>query len=144
MEIPLRNRKGDILALAIIDEDDFEKVSQYKWYAYKKNDKYKYVLGTVNGKCIRMHQMVYKIYNNHISDLIDYSNKNKLDNRIANLIHKSKNTTSKYHKKWQSQICKDGKYYYYLRTFTNEVEAAEAYNKKAIELYGEYANLNVF
>lgn len=47
------------------------------------------------------------MYNDHIPNLIDHSNKNKLDNRIANLIHKScgqnshnktksKNTSSKY------------------------------------------------
>jgi hypothetical protein len=31
MEIPLKNRKGEIIANAIVDEDDFEKVKQLNY-----------------------------------------------------------------------------------------------------------------
>ena len=44
--------------------------------------------------------------------------------------------------KFQASIIKEGKRYH-LGCYKTEEEAAEAYNKKAIELYGEYANLNI-
>lgn len=64
-------------------------------------------------------------------------------------VRSHKNSLSKYKgvtkgankNKWLSQICKDGKRFY-LGTFETEELAAEAYNKKAIELYGDYASLN--
>lgn len=43
---------------------------------------------------------------------------------------------------WQVRIMKDGRSYH-LGYFDDEVEAAKIYNKKAIELFGEFANLNV-
>jgi hypothetical protein len=43
---------------------------------------------------------------------------------------------------WVANISKD-KVKYYLGYFKSEEEAAEAYNKKAIELYGENARLNI-
>ena len=43
--------------------------------------------------------------------------------------------------KWISKINKN-KNRYYLGHFDCPIEAAKAYDKKAIELYGEYANLN--
>lgn len=45
--------------------------------------------------------------------------------------------------RWEVGIMKNGKRYY-LGRFVLEKEAAEAYNKKAIELYGENAYLNKF
>ena len=70
-------------------------------------------------------------------------------NRKLNKTYNNKLTTSKYkgvtwHKKtnkWQSQIVINGKVKH-LGIFTNEIDAAKTYNKAAIELYGEYANLN--
>jgi hypothetical protein len=43
--------------------------------------------------------------------------------------------------KWSANIQKDGKYQH-LGLFTNEIEAALAYNEAAEELFGEFANLN--
>lgn len=59
------------------------------------------------------------------------------------------NCTSKYKgvywdeeaNKWRAGIQKSGKVYR-LGMFTDETEAAKAYNEKAKELFGEYANLN--
>jgi hypothetical protein len=43
---------------------------------------------------------------------------------------------------FQARISKDNKTHY-IGTFATDIEAAKAYNEKAIELYGEYANLNI-
>jgi hypothetical protein len=47
----------------------------------------------------------------------------------------------KWAKKWKAQIQTNGKSKH-LGLFTSEEEAAEAYNKEAIKLFGEHALLN--
>jgi hypothetical protein len=49
---------------------------------------------------------------------------------------------SKHKKIWQADISKDG-VKYNLGRHEIEEDAARAYNSKALELYGEFANLNV-
>ena len=48
----------------------------------------------------------------------------------------------KHRNKWEAKIMKNKKPYY-LGHYNTEKEAAIAYNSKATELYGEFANLNV-
>lgn len=43
--------------------------------------------------------------------------------------------------KWQARICQNDKLIY-LGYFDNEIEAAKAYDRKAIELFGDFAYLN--
>ena len=91
----------------------------------------------------------------------DHINHNGLDNRKDNLricttsqnhynqIIRSESKTSKFkgvsrHKasrKWIAQIGY-GRRMIYLGCFDSESEAARAYNQKARELFGEFANLN--
>jgi hypothetical protein len=46
------------------------------------------------------------------------------------------------HGKWTAKLIKDKKTYY-LGTFDSEIEAAKAYNAKALELHKGYAVLNI-
>ena len=89
----------------------------------------------------------------------DHINHNCLDNRISNLrkCNSSQNNcnkpprivTSKYKgvgwnkemKKWRSRIRINNKEYY-LGHFDCEIEAAKAYDTKALELHGEFAYTN--
>jgi group I intron endonuclease len=64
---------------------------------------------------------------------------------------KDKNSSSKYHgvtycnrdKNWKAHIYYDGRTHY-IKAFKNEIDAAKAYNEKAIEIFGEKAVLNIF
>ncbi len=46
-------------------------------------------------------------------------------------------------KRWSAAICKDSKTTY-LGYFIDEIKAAEAYNRAALELFGEFARVNTF
>jgi hypothetical protein len=144
--IPLNNNQE-----AICDADRFDEVSKYNWYLHNG-----YVLTHTAPKSTRLHRFLYPELK-----LLDHINRNKLDNRSCNLreatqaenvLNRSANKNSKlgykgicYRKrsnKYEPKICYKNKIYY-LGTYITPEEAAEAYNKKAIELFGEYACLNI-
>lgn len=142
--------------VAYVDDDIWHDVMKYKWcsaYGYAQAK-------TPVKKNTRMHQFIYYTKKGHIPPLIDHVNKNKLDNRIANLLEKTSGenahnrtklaiASSKYYGvsfqtascRWRAALKKDG-VNYYLGEFKTEIEAARAYNVKAQELYGSNANLN--
>lgn len=146
--------------MCYVDEDIWHKLNIIKWYIHNN-----YAVGSVNNKMTSMHSFVYQLKYNKINSIktpIDHINNDSLDNRILNLRitsishnnqNKSKthNTSNKYigvtknnkNNKWTSKITKNYKVYN-LGEYLNEIDAAKAYNKKAIELYGENAKVNVF
>jgi hypothetical protein len=92
--------------------------------------------------------------------IVDHENHNKLDNTRANLrvctqgenmrnTGKRNGTSSRFrgvsyskrYGKWRARICFEGKCAD-LGLFTEEEEAARAYDRKAVELFGEFARLN--
>lgn len=143
--------------IAFVDEDMWHIINNMKWHLSTDE----HVQTTVENKSVKMHTFIYNYKFGKIGTLknpIDHKNGNKTDNRISNLhiisaSHNaqnrkaSKNSTSQYlgvHKeknKWRSVIHKD-RIQYTLGRFETENQAAEAYNKKALELYGHDAFLN--
>ncbi|MBA7605706.1 hypothetical protein ES703_12840 [subsurface metagenome] len=141
---------------AIVDAEDYGRLNQDKWYAGKCKNTY-YAGRVEGGKTIKMHREIMRAPK---GVLVDHINHNGLDNRKSNLrlCTNAQNCynqqacatgTSKYkgvswHKsrsKWSARIRCDRKLYN-LGEFDNEMEAAMAYDDKAVELFGEFAYPN--
>lgn len=135
---------------AIIDNEDFEWLSQWKWYFIPQG----YAFRSQSGKTIYMHR---KILNTPKEKLTDHINRNKLDNRKVNLriATRSQNAvnvklfltnTSGYRgvwwerrrNKWIAEIKYQGKKYY-LGEYLNKLDAIKIRRQKTIELFGKFA-----
>lgn len=145
---------------AIVDEDDFERVSQYKWAVEKGKATYYASRGiTLNGKNTsqKMHSFIIGCSDGQI----DHINGNGLHNYKSNLRKCShnqnmmnkksyRNSSSKFkgvvfrpkNNNYQARISLNKKSIH-IGCFTNEIDAAKAYNSKAKELFGEFAKLNI-
>lgn len=145
LAIPLTQGK-----YAIVDEDDYSMIMRYNWcYA----DGYAY-----NKKAGLMHRLIMNTPSNLVTD---HQNHNTLDNRKCNLRNCTRqennrnskprrNTKSPYkgiwwnskRKKWEAKIGSAKTKIHRLGRFDLEIEAAKAYDKKAVELFGEFAHTN--
>lgn len=142
--IPLPNDE-----YAIVDMDDFD-VSSYVWCnvkGYAARNQGKIFLHT-----FLMERMIGKKISKNL--VVAHINTNRLDNRRSNLELRRKGSTGSKHihssnfigiwkkkNRYFSRIRKDGTSYF-LGSFLTQNEAAQAYNKKAKELFGVYAVLN--
>jgi hypothetical protein len=149
--IPLTQGK-----FAIIDTNDYKRLSKHKWCAFKSHNNF-YAMRRKNNKGIMMHRFIMNAPKGMDVDHIDG---NGLNNRKSNLricthaqnIHNSRpirNRSSRYKGVALSQRDKVGRAYiqHNYRTlnlggFDDEKEAAHAYDLKAAELFGEFAYLN--
>jgi len=144
--------------VALVDDEDFEYLNQFKWCAMKGRSSFYAVrkIGIIGKK--HNQSMHVEILNGKGIDHIDH---NGLNNQKSNLrlcsqsencmnTKKRENTSSIYKgvsfhnctKKWLAQISINGRHIH-IGLFVSEIEAAKAYNKKAIELFCEFANLNI-
>lgn len=146
-KIPLTQGK-----FAIVDDNDYEWISQCKWYFHK---------GYAKRQLHREKLFMHRIIAHSPSDMeTDHKNGNTLDNRKENLRictsagnnrnrGMNKNNTSgakgvvwhKYDNKWQAQIWYNNNIIY-LGKFIDKIEAINVYNTKAKELFGEFARPN--
>lgn len=148
---------------ALVDNKNYNLLSQDKWCAQKIHSVYYAVRNIVINQKIKRILMHREIMKNQLKDNeeVHHMNGNGLDNREKNLIVVTKSqhrmtrgkqktkASSKYkgvywnkqHKKWVVQI-RSNRERIYLEYFNNEVDAAKAYDKKAKELFGKFAKLN--
>jgi len=157
-EIPLTQNK-----IALVDDEDYERVTQYKWHARKQGNTY-YAMRNIDKKSKQyMHRFILNISDDKF---VDHKDHNGLNNQkyvneqqgnIRKVNHqqngynkqKRERTSSQYkgvtwnknRKKWQAQI-EINNNCIYLGLFNDEIAAALVYDKAAIIHFGEYANLN--
>ncbi len=162
-EIPLTQGK-----VALVDDEDFEILSHYKWHARKIRGKFYAGRGEYLGKtkegtyktiCVHMHRQIMGI--DDINTQIDHKNGDGLDNRRDNLRLASPNENrrnlsklkknnssgfrgvikrkdSKNGEIWRARIAGPDGRKKSLGQFTSPEEAARAFDRAAKELYGSF------
>lgn len=151
-EIQIANGKG----VALVDDDDYEWLNQWKWYALKhKNLRYAVHDLWCNGKKkgILMHLLILPA---PPGKEIDHRDGNGLKNVRSNLrvcthaencrnVKPHRDGTSKYKgvswckekQKWTVHVKNK-----HIGRFVSEEDAARAYDVAAIDLFGEFARPN--
>lgn len=143
--IPITNSNNDVVAVAIVDDEDYPLVNSFKWNVNSNG----YLIGEVidpetrTRRKIQMHRFIMGLDHGD-SRFVDHINGNKHDNRRSNLrfatpSQNSQNlptlnnigdsqyrgvTKSITEGKWKASGGLDGKTYY-LGTFDTELEAAQ-------------------
>ncbi len=151
VQIPLRNKKHDIVGYAIIDEEDKERVEPIYWSLNRNG----YVEGHVLGKPVLMHRF---IINAPPATIVDHKNNIRHDNRKNNLHivsyafnsqnkQKKLGTVSKYigvsfypknaPKPWTAVSQNN-----HIGNFEHEVHAAYAYDQETLKRFGQFAKTN--
>lgn len=148
---------------ALIDDDDFDRVSAHAWHVRNNYDRGMYA--TTNLKIsssprkyetLSMHRFIMRA---NTGEVIDHANRNGLDNRkenlrvatrstnAANSKHRADRSTSPYRgvykerEKYRAQIRVEGKLHH-LGRFVCPMEAAMAYDYAAGHFFGEFAVKN--
>jgi hypothetical protein len=151
---------------AVVDDEDYELVSRYSWYADEKG-RMVYASTTVRfgpraenkKQHIKMHRLIAGVLHDP-SILVDHWNRDSLDNRRSNIriatpTQNSANMSVRHDNTvgykgvrvtisgmYQARIKIAGRETN-LGSFSTPEEAAMAYNEAAASLHGEFAGLNV-
>lgn len=139
---------------AIIDQSDFSLISQFQWRTFQREK----ITYAVTGRATLMHRLILGAEKGD-GQRIDHKSGNGLDCRRDNLrfatqsqnransrkhiagASKFKGVMASHSGKWRV-YCGPRDNRSYLGQFIDEIEAALAYDRKAVEVYGEFACLN--
>ncbi len=150
--IPLTRGK-----FAIVDAADYERLSKYKWLANGDEHRGFYAARRVGSRLVLMHRVIMNPPEGMVVDHIDGNGLNNRRNNLRLCTQKqnsrnsapSRRSSSRFKgvyfnkrtRKWIATIGYNGKTIH-LGSFEDEVEAAKAYDRKARELFGQFAYLN--
>jgi hypothetical protein len=143
----------------LVDDEDYDELNRYLWHAHDSGKTYIYAcrLDHKSGMMIYMHRYIMRAPP-HLT--VDHRDKNTLNNTRSNLRLADKRQQSANSKKYTgcyskykgvSKMTRSPKWWAYIRVdgktkhlglFVSEKDAARAYNKAAIEGFGEFATLN--
>lgn len=145
--------------ITLVDDEDYEWLSQWKWFAYKARNTYYVSRHSEDGKRVDMHREILGLKRGD-GKLGDHKDRNGLNNqrynlRIAtrelngfNCKMKSNNTSgfrgvnwSKGNKMWEAKLKISGRR---IRCgyFHDRIQAALAYDRVALQYRGKAAVLN--
>ncbi len=139
---------------ATVDAADYEWLNEFHWHATCARGRY-YAATVIDGKSISMHRMIMNPPPGMVTDHIDGDGLNNPRFNLRNCTpeqnrhntrprrKKSSQFIGVYRRrdKWIFKIAHQGEYFY-GGPFDTEIEAAKARDRKAKELFGEYAWLN--
>lgn len=146
-------------AHALVDDEDYQRLSAIKWRLSKRSGHRGYAVRTTGRrraqKSLYMHRVILNAPANRHVDHIDGDGLNncrsnlRLCTRSQNLSNhrKYKNNQSGFvgvrrnGRKWQALVKKNGKDYCF-GTFPTKIQAAVARDEAAKELHGNFARLN--
>lgn len=146
-------------SLIVIDDEDYDRLSQYKWAQNKTETSLNGVIRRTLPKSCRSISIANDVMRRYdvMFDHIDHNPRNNQKSNLRectlqqNTFNKSKRTgtSSQYigvswdrkRGRWLSTIRINGRNIF-LGRFTDEILAAKAYDTKAVSLFKEFANLN--
>ena len=160
-EIILEQRKRQSSLSCFVDTADYPLVRNYRWAVYEggRNNTV-YVAASIEGHRVKLHDLILPKVS---GKTVDHRDLNGLNNRRLNLRyatgsqqtvnqvrHYKKKKTSQYRGvsfhaatgKWRVQVVDNQKHYSY-GLYSTEIEAAQIYNEKATQHFGEFARLNL-
>ena len=144
---------------AIVDDEDYERVSKYNWCPTEHHNGVVYVRHVERkdgrNKILYLHRFILNAESGQICDHIDHdglnnqksnlrfaTNQQNIMNRVKNKTSNNKPNSSKY----KGAVRHNGRWMClmngYVGMFDSEEECARAYDVKAKELFGEFACLN--
>lgn len=158
--IPLSGKKA-AGRVALVDDEDYELVRQYRWHLYQRAHQPQILYATANIRRPNGRRTMIKMHNFILGYAgVDHRNGDGLDNQRANLRaatqaqnvhnmrpHAGRSSLFKgvswdgQRQKWTAQISIGG-HQRYLGRFTAEENAARAYDAAAAAAWGSYAWLN--
>lgn len=152
-EIPLS--KGFV---ALVDDADFDWLSQWKWHVFDNGRGYRYAITKWRPEKGARQQTIYmhrQLLDAPRGLVVDHISGETLDNRRSNLrlctptentrnsraiaLYKGVNRISRH--RWMARIVVDGTTHY-LGLYVTPEDAARAYDAAARRMYGEFARLN--
>ena len=146
--IPLTRGK-----FALVDAEDYYRLAKFNWHAMLGRTT-TYAARRASGKAIKMHRVIMDAPEGLVVDHIDHNglNNTRTNLRLCTAAQNCRNvllnngSTSRYKgvcwnknlKKWSAATRFNTKTYH-LGYFEDEIDAAKAYDKRAVELHGEFA-----